>query len=118
MRGASSLGYPSYPTLYALEYSTKLLLETGIENIERHVLNLGGELLQALQARGLQPLTPRDAAHRAGNIAWREPRGEAVADELKARDILVWGGDNRVRASIHGYNNRDDIEILLNALSS
>lgn len=110
------LGYPSYPTIYALQYSTRLLLECGIENIERHVLKLGGELLEALQARGLQPLTPRTAAQRAGNIAWREPRGEAIADELQAREILVWGGDNRVRASIHGYNNRNDIEKLMNAL--
>lgn len=112
------LGYPSYPTIYALEYSTRLLLKCGIANIERHVLQLGGELLAALEDRGMEPLTPREDARRAGNIAWRAPRGEEIADALRAQNILLWGGDDRVRASIHGYTAREEIERLLRALDS
>lgn len=111
------LGYPSYAAIYALEFSTGLLLETGIANIERHVLALGDELISSLGERGFEVMTPQPAERRAGNIAVVCPQGEAVAGALRDENILVWGGDGRVRASVHAFNDSGDIERYVAAMA-
>lgn len=110
------LGYPAYATLYALEFSSGLLRETGIERIENHVLQLGDQLIASLDKLGVALLTPRARARRAGNIAFVCARGEELADRLRERGIFLWGGDGRARASIHGFNDAGDIELLLQEL--
>lgn len=109
-------GYPSYPTLYGLNFSSRLLLETGVGRIESHVHTLGTQLIAGLEALNLRVMTPRDERHRAGNICWVCPRGEELAAALRDEGVLIWGGDGRARASIHAFNESRDIEKLLAAL--
>jgi selenocysteine lyase/cysteine desulfurase len=111
------LGYPSYPSIYAMNCSTGLLLETGIDRIEKHILELGGGLIRELAGRGYQVMTPEAPEKRAGNIAISFERGGELADALRQQGVLVWGGDGRFRASIHGYNDSADIDRLLETLS-
>jgi len=111
------LGYPSYPSIYAMNCSTGLLLETGIDRIEKHILELGGGLIRELAGRGYQVMTPEEPEKRAGNIAISFDRGGELADALRQQGVLVWGGDGRFRASIHGYNDSADIDRLLETLS-
>jgi len=110
------LGYPNYPTLYALNYAVNRLLEIGPEAIERHILALGGYLADELHRNGYALMTPREPARRAGNIAFVCANGEQVAQALREENIYVWGGDGRVRASVHLFNGADDIDRFLNAL--
>ena len=109
-------GYPSYPTLYTLEYSTKLLLDIGIERIERHILELGGQMIEALKERGYTVMTPEPPHLRAGNISVLCDDGEALADELRRHRVYVWGGDGRLRASVHAFNDSKDIETFIKHL--
>jgi len=109
-------GYPSYPTLYALDFSTRLLLGTGLERIAEHVLQLGERTIAGLEGLGFEVMTPRTPEGRAGNIAWICPRGEELAQALQEQRIFLWGGDGRARASMHGFNDEDDIARLLEAL--
>lgn len=110
-------GYPSYPTLYAMNFSTKLLLSIGIERIERHVLELGGKLIEEMKRIGYEPMTPEKPELRAGNISFVCPDGEKFADELLQQGTYVWGGDGRLRASIHLYNNSADVAKLVSQLA-
>jgi len=41
---------------------------------------------------------------------------DEIGSALAREDVVVWGGDNRVRASVHLYNNQEDITRLLSAL--
>ena len=109
-------GYPSYPTLYTLDYSTRLLLDIGIERIERHILELGGQMIEALKERGYTVMTPEPPHQRAGNISVLCADGEALADELRRRRVYVWGGDGRLRASVHAFNDTNDIETFIKYL--
>ena len=61
-------------------------------------------------------MTPRDPQQRAGNIAFVCERGEEVAQQLADAGVLCWGGDGRLRFSIHGFNDEGDIERALIAL--
>jgi cysteine desulfurase/selenocysteine lyase len=110
------MGFPSYLTVYAMKFSTDLLLDTGIENIQRHVLSLGGTLIEELERCGYEVMTPAEPDRRAGNISVVHPDGEAVAESLNRQGIYVWGGDNRVRASVHLFNDQQDVECFAEAM--
>ncbi len=109
-------GYPSYPAIWALEASTRYLLEAGVENCSDHILKMGGYLIHHLQGLGYQVMTPADPQLRAGNISIVCPNGEKVAEALAAEKIYIWGGDNRIRASIHAFVDQEDIDSFLSAL--
>lgn len=110
------IGFPAFNTVAALNFSTGLLLDTGIERIEEHVLALGGKLLQALKDRGWSVMTPEAPSQRAGNIAVVCENGEQVSQQLLEKKVLTWGGDGRLRFSIHGFNDESDIERALSVL--
>lgn len=110
------LGYPSFPSLYLLEASLKYINRYQPREIESHVHELGGLLLDGAAGLGMTLMTPRDPAQRAGNIAIQASSPEKLAKDLAARKILAWGGDGRIRFSIHLFNDRDDVETALSAL--
>jgi selenocysteine lyase/cysteine desulfurase len=111
------VGYPSFPTLYMLREGMTLLQEVGIARIEQHVLALGDALIPALRAQGWDVFTSAVPAERAGNVAFAVPDGAGLARRLAERGIHTWGGDGRVRASLHLFNDAGDVERLLTALA-
>lgn len=106
------LGFPSYPAIYAANQSLELLLETGIERIERHVLSLGELLIEHLVSLGFEVMTPRFGAERAGNVSVVCPEGERLSERLRGRNVYVWGGDGRLRASVHLFNDSEDVDAV------
>ncbi len=110
------LGYPSYSAIYTMNFSTNLLLQIGIERIEKHILTLGEHLIQQLTQLGYEAMTPADPQKRAGNICIASDQGEKIANHLRERNVYVWGGDGRLRASIHLFNDSADIEHLVRML--
>jgi len=109
-------GYPSYPTVWAMEASTNYLLNAGVENCSNHILEMGTLLINRLQENSYEVMTPQEPDLRAGNIALVCPRGEEVSASLAAENIYAWGGDNRLRASIHAFVDQSDIEQFVDAL--
>jgi selenocysteine lyase/cysteine desulfurase len=112
----AELGNPNYLDVYILESALDYLAEVGPERIAAHVLELGGELRAALLELGLPVTTPAAPEERAGNICFLHPRAEELARLAAERGILIWGGEGRVRASVHLYTTREDIERLVAAL--
>lgn len=112
------LGYPSYATVYATRFSTGLLLEHGIDQIEQHILTLGSKVIDRLLECGYEVMTPEDPDKRAGNISVVAKEGESIARYLSEHNIYVWGGDGRFRISIHLFNDEEDINKLFNGLES
>lgn len=107
------LAFPAYPTVYATHYSTGLLLELGVERIASHILSLSGNLIARLKEEGCEVMTPSEPELRAGNISIVAENGEELAEYLRERQIYVWGGDGRMRMSVHLFNDEDDIDRLL-----
>lgn len=110
------LGFPSYLTIYALNESLELLLATGVDKIERHVLSLGELLIERLSSLGFEVMTPRGREERAGNVSVVCLEGERLSEVLRSREIYLWGGDGRLRASVHLFNDSQDVEALSAAL--
>lgn len=114
--GRFELGGPNLTSLYGMEPGLDLLLDTGLRQIERHVLTLGTRLIEGLMDLPLEIITPHDPELRAGIVAWldADPRGTAAA--LSARGIEVTGSSGRIRAGIHLYNDERDIDRLIDAM--
>ncbi|MCD9021629.1 aminotransferase class V-fold PLP-dependent enzyme [Cohnella silvisoli] len=110
-------GYPSYPTIYALNFSANLLLEIGINAIEKHILGVGRYLLDELQNLGCRIITPEEPSERAGNISFLCGNEHEIVKQLLNDNVYVWGGDGRIRASIHLFNDTADIDRFISILS-
>jgi cysteine desulfurase/selenocysteine lyase len=110
------VGYPSFPTIYQLEASLAWLQQFDAAAVRDHVLALSGRLVGELADRGWPLLTSADADHRAGNVALASRHGADLARALAEQDVHCWGGDGRLRASVHLFNGDADIDAFLDAL--
>ncbi len=114
-------GNPSYVSIYLLNNALDALLATGIHSIEEHALKLTGALHHGLTDQGWEVMTPAPAEFRAGNVCLMTDRVDEIAQTLREHQVMVWGtyaGDARLRISAHVYNDQDDVEKCLQALSS
>ena len=110
------VGYPSYPSIYLLEASTAWLGQFEPEAVRDHVLSLSGQLVEGLAAEGFELMTPLATETRAGNVSISLEQGQEVARQLASEGIHCWGGDGRLRASVHLFNGSHDVSVLLHAL--
>lgn len=106
-------GFNNYPALYVLKNSTDLLLNVGISNIEKHVLDVGTTLVEQLKEWNVEVISSSLREERSGNISFKAKNGEEIMNRLEEQQIKVWGGDGRVRISIHLFNDLDDIQKLM-----
>src|SRR5579872_5706546 len=104
------IGNPSFISAYVLENGLSTLMQAGIPRIEQHVLELGGILRHRLVNLGFSVTTPEVPERRAGNICIATDRAEWLEEQMRSRGVLTWGGDGRLRLSVHGYNDTVDID--------
>jgi len=114
-------GSSSVAGIYAFNAALGLLLDTGIPRIEKRVIELADRLERGLLEKGMEILSPRREGEKSGIISFRHPVGgrdyEAYTEDLQKRKIVVSARGGGVRVSPHFYNNEDDIDAFLEALS-
>jgi cysteine desulfurase / selenocysteine lyase len=113
-------GMPAFPSIYGLEHGLAALGSFEPHDVADHIRALGSRLIGGLEALGWgrRILTPRAAASRAGIVSVADSSCEDRVSELRARGIIVWGRDGRLRASMHLYNGPGDVDRLLDALAT
>jgi cysteine desulfurase/selenocysteine lyase len=109
-------GNPPFLPVYVLESALGALERIDARSSEAHVLALGGTLRTGLAKLGLPVLTPEAPEERAGNIVFATDRSLDVERALREAGVLVWGGDQRVRLSVHVYNDEADVARALAVL--
>ncbi len=110
------LGAPSLIGLAATTSGLEILQETGMETVERHVLNLSGYCIARLQERNLTVITPEPEHFRAGVVAIELDNASDVCGHMATRGVDGWWYGNMLRVDPHIFNNRDDIDRFLTAL--
>lgn len=90
-------GTPNVPALYGARAGIEILGRIGIERVRAHSMRQTMLLVEGALERGLTVHTPRDPKQRGGTVTLEVPAGDAVCQELLARDVLV---DYRPRAGI------------------
>jgi selenocysteine lyase/cysteine desulfurase len=111
-------GMPAFPSIYVLRRSVEFLLEVGVDRIDAELRPLVTALRQGIEELGFDLLTPPDPVYASAIVSFSHPDCERIAAALEQRNVIVWAGNGRVRASIHLYNDRSDIERYLQELAA
>ena len=114
--GVLQAGMPNFPALYATNASVNFLLQAGVANIDHTLKPLMATLRAELAKQGHQLLTPADPIYASGIVSLTHATPEAKMAELEQKGVIVWGGDGRIRISVHLYNDASDIDSCLAAL--
>jgi len=113
MSGAIGLGA-------SLKLLQSLGLSPRVSPIADQVLTLGEIASERLKAAGAEILNPRDGLHNTGIVCFRWPGEEpgAVRDRCLEQNVVLSCRGAGLRISPHGYNNADDLDQLIAALTS
>jgi cysteine desulfurase / selenocysteine lyase len=111
-------GMPAFPAIYALRRSVDFLLERNIGQLDEDLKPVVRALHEGVRQLGVELLTPPDAEYASGIVSFRHPECEQIGALLEEDGVIVWSGDGRVRASVHLYNDMEDVDRLLRMLHS
>ena len=118
-------GTANYPGNVALGASVALLNELGSEAIEQHILQLTDLLMDGLRSAGATLVSAPEPAVRSGIVTFTLGHGPLRDQECLHRfwdrRILIsqryTAGIGGLRASVHCFNNAEDVQQLLGAVS-
>ncbi len=96
-----------------LSASLDLLHRIGIAAIEQHLLILGKQLVNSLPDYGMKFLGHEDPFYRSGIYSFSSPDAEELFMFLKKHSVICSIRDGALRFSPHFYNNRDDINEVI-----
>ena len=104
---------------YGLEQSLKLLDETGLKNIAEYLEDLTDYLCELLMGKNYEIISSREKGEKS-QIVCIKHRGSLtsneIAKQLEKEKIIVSPRGDRLRIAPHFFNNREDIEKLIEAL--
>ena len=112
------LGCPHFAGMFSLGASLDLISDTGIENIQARALQLNEYLTSQLGENGWEVLSPlRDEGTRSAETLVAVPEPHEVVRTLFQRGVIVTEKPEGIRVATHFFNNEDDIDRLIAALS-
>ncbi|HPR41696.1 MAG TPA: aminotransferase class V-fold PLP-dependent enzyme [Candidatus Methanofastidiosa archaeon] len=107
------IGNLNYPGIMGLSRSVEVMMGRGTDVIDDEVTILSEYLMERLQDNGYGVVTP-NGAH-GGIVSFRAKDPDTLVKRLlKERIVVSCRGD--VRVSTHFWNNKDDIDTLIDAL--
>ena len=110
-------GVVSVASLAGFDGALEDLEQIGIEAVHAAVRALTQPLMEGLERRGHQVVTPRPEAERAGIVSFAPRHGDADAFVARLRDhgCVAAAREGWVRLALHVSNSRDEVEQLLGA---
>jgi cysteine desulfurase/selenocysteine lyase len=106
-------GTLNFAGITALNASLKFFFEFGVKEIERNVLDLSGYLIERLQQRGVEVITPTPEREHAGIVSSNFPDAEKVFERLHRQNIIISLRQGRLRVSPHFYNTEEEMKKLM-----
>jgi cysteine desulfurase/selenocysteine lyase len=104
------VGSPSFISLTGAAEALKILLNVGIESIEKRILQLTDHLIESVKSLGLKLQTPEEPQHRSGIVNFKIDKLKEVAESLNHRGIIVSARAHGLRVSPHFYNTQEEID--------
>lgn len=111
-------GMPNFPAIYVLRRSLEYLLGIGPRLLDAALQPLVTRARDGLAALGLDVLTPPEPEYASGIVSFLHPLAEKIGQVLDREGVIVWAGDGRLRASVHVYNDAEDISRFLGILAA
>jgi cysteine desulfurase / selenocysteine lyase len=114
----AELGCPHFAGMFALDASVDLIASLGMKNIEARALELNRFLTSRLIESGWKVLSPiADERLRSAETLVEADDPAGVVARLAERKIIVTKKPQGIRVATHFFNNQEDIERLITALS-
>lgn len=110
-------GTPPVVNCYASEAGLRIILDIGTRAIEKYNLALTRQCMDRLARIGWPSITPPQDERRGATVAVPSRDTAQLCAELMKRDIVTSYRDNNIRASFHFYNNADDVETFVAAMT-
>jgi len=103
----------------ALGASLEILLEAGMDEVERRVLSLADRAAAGLAERGWQVISSRAGGETSGIVTAVHPDHDAdeTVRKLTGRGVIVAARAGRFRVSSHFYNTVEEVDRMLSELS-
>jgi selenocysteine lyase/cysteine desulfurase len=108
-------GTPPIPSLYPAVAGLEYLLQVGMEEIVDYVSHLHDALRAGIEEIGGSIATPAHA--HAAMLAVRSTDENALVAALESEKIITSCRDGNLRISPHFYNNMEDVDLTVKALS-
>ena len=110
------VGSPSITSFLGAKEAIKMLLNFGIDNIEKRILKLTSHLIESVKDLGLKLQTPEEPQYRLGIVNFKIDKPKEKAENLKQRGIIVSARANGIRVSPHFYNTEEEIDKLISEI--
>jgi selenocysteine lyase/cysteine desulfurase len=110
-------GTPPVVNCYAAEAGLNYLLAVGSEAVEARILALTGQCMDRLEEIGWPSVTPRRDDRRGPTVAVPSSDADLLTKRLMQRDIVTSHRSGNIRAAFHFYNNDEDIENFIAAMT-
>ena len=110
------IGMPNLLGLAMSRAGLKILAEADMNTIENHNLDLSGYCIEKIKALGLNVITSEINNLRMGIVAVRYERAPDLWQFLFNIGIDTWCHGDLFRIDPHIFNNRDDIDRLLDGI--
>jgi selenocysteine lyase/cysteine desulfurase len=111
-------GTPAVVNCYAAEAGLKMLLRVGTAAVEKRIYALTRHCMQGLEEIGWPSITPTQDVRRGATVAVPSRDCDRLTAELLKRDIVTSFRFGNIRASFHFYNNDQDVESFVAAMSN
>ena len=103
-------GTPNTMSIHAFGAALELLLEAGIDNIEKRVMNLGDFIIAELNRRNIKIYSSTLLEERSGNISFILSKDiSSLYTFMLDNKVKLTVRDGLVRLSPHFYNNEDEV---------
>jgi selenocysteine lyase/cysteine desulfurase len=104
------LGCANFVGQVGLLAAVRLLLDVGIEKIERWLLHLTGLLIDDLQRRGYEIASNLTPQHRSAIVSFSVPGSpDSAHEQLAGAGIVTSKREHFIRVSPHCYNTEDEV---------
>lgn len=110
-------GCPHFAPVFALGGALRLFNKIGAENVTNRVLYLNEYLHHQLKALGLEICSPVNRKNMSGITIIKTANAKEMVAKLRKDNIIVSARGEGVRVSVNIFNNENDIDALIKALS-
>lgn len=104
---------------YGLEQSLKLLRSAGIEKIQKHLEELSDQLCDGIAGKDYEIISSRRPGEKSQIVCIKHTDGMSSSDiaaQLQQEKVIISPRGDRLRIAPHFYNNREDIDRMIEAL--
>jgi cysteine desulfurase/selenocysteine lyase len=112
------VGSPSFISLTGATEALKILLNVGIENIQKRILKLTDHLIESVKSLELKLQTPEEPQYRSGIVNFKIDKPKEVAESLNHKGIIVSARAHGLRVSPHFYNTEEEIDKFMEEIKN